>query len=231
MINVLQHGHVEIPLPARRNKRQEFKIKRMKNRDIRSDTDAEIIGHKTGSYLILINFKGNIRILSDALKQLVDNLAETTALFKNDLFVWQCFFQMNLRFFRKRMSGWNDNDQILLGNRNKLDQWFVVKFGTEADVIFLFFQSVQDITCQNLVTEQIEIDLLSFIGSEKAADDLGNKIHAKSTQEGNVDLAFSFTCKLETVHRRVQPVQGFFHILQKRLAIFGERNIPSVFFK
>lgn len=52
--------------------------------------------------------------------------------------------------------GGTDDDQILLGNRNKFDQWFVVKFGTEADIVFLLFQSGEDIAGKNLITEQIE---------------------------------------------------------------------------
>ena len=44
---------------------------------------------------------------------------------------------MDLGFLRKRMAGRNNNHQVLFGNRDKLDQRFVIKFGTEADIIFL----------------------------------------------------------------------------------------------
>ena len=65
----------------------------------------------------------------------------------------------------------------------------------------------------------------------KAADDLWHKVNTQSSEKSHIDLSFSLSCKLETVYRGIQPVQGLFHILQKRLAIFGERNIPSVFFE
>ena len=138
---------------------------------------------------------------------------------------------MDLGFLRKRMAGRNNNHQVLFGNRDKLDQRFVIKFGTEADIIFLLFQPGKDIAGKNLVTEQIEIDLFSFVGGEKIADDLRHKINSKGPEKSHINLPFSFSCKLETVYRGIQPVQGFFHISQKSLAIFGERNIPSVFFK
>ena len=76
---------------------------------------------------------------------------------------------MDLGFLSKRMFRRNDDDQILLGNRNKFDQWFVVKFGTEADIVFLLFQSGEDIAGKNLIAEQIEMDLFSHIGIKKAA--------------------------------------------------------------
>jgi len=138
---------------------------------------------------------------------------------------------MDLGFLRKRMSGRNNNHQILLGNGDKLDQRFVIKFGTEADIIFLLFQAGKDIAGKHLVAEQIEIDLFSLVGSEKTADDLRHKINTQSPEKGHINLSFSLSGKLETVYRGIQPVQGFFHIPQKSFAIFGERNIPSVFFK
>ena len=79
---------------------------------------------------------------------------------------------MDLGFLSKRMFRRNDDDQILLGNRNKFDQWFVVKFGTEADIVFLLFQSGEDIAGKNLITEQIEMDLFSLIGITKAAEQI-----------------------------------------------------------
>ena len=75
------------------------------------------------------------------------------------------------------------------------------------------------------------MDLFSLIGIKKAADDLWHKVNTQSSEKSHIDLSFSLSCKLETVYGGIQPVQGLFHILQKRLAIFGERNIPSVFFK
>ena len=231
MINIFQHGHIKISLPAWGDKGQDLKIQRVKDRDIRGNADAEIIGNKPCGNLILINLKSNIRVLSDAFKKLVNDLAETAPLLEDDLLVWKRFLQMYLAFLSKRMFRWNDDDQILLGNRNKFDQRFVIKFGTETDIIFLLFQSGEDITGKHLITEQIEMDLFSLIGIKKAADDLWHKVNTQSSEKSHIDLSFSFSCKLETVYRGIQPVQGLFHILQKRLAIFGERNIPSVFFK
>ena len=84
-----------------------------------------------------------------------------------------------LGFLSKRMFRRNDDDQILLGNRNKFDQWFVVKFGTEADIVFLLFQSGEDIAGKHLIAEQIEMDLFSHIGIKKAADDLWHKVNTQ----------------------------------------------------
>ena len=168
MVHILQHGHVEIPLPAWRDKRQDLKVQRVKDRDIRCNADAEIIGNKPCGNLILINLKSHIRVLADALKQLVNDLAETASLLEDDLLVWKRFLQMDLRFLSKRVFRRNDDDQILLGNRNKFDQWFVVKFGTEADIVFLPFQSGEDIAGKHLITEQIEMNLFSLIGIKKA---------------------------------------------------------------
>lgn len=68
MVYILQHGHVEIPLPAWRNKGQDLKVQRVKDWDIRCNADAEIIGNKSCGNLILIDFKSHIRVLTDALK-------------------------------------------------------------------------------------------------------------------------------------------------------------------
>ena len=100
----------------------------MKDRDIRGNADAEVIGNKPCGNLILINLKSNIRVLADALKQLVNDLAQAASLLEDDLLVWKRFLQMYLGFLSKRMFRWNDDDQILLGNRNKFDQRFVVSF-------------------------------------------------------------------------------------------------------
>lgn len=87
MVHIFQHGHVEIPLPAWRDKWQDLKIQRMKDGDIRGNADAEIIGNKSCGNLVLIDFKSNIRVLADTLKQLVNDLAETTSLLEDDLFM------------------------------------------------------------------------------------------------------------------------------------------------
>ena len=79
MVHIFQHGHVEIPLPAWRDKGQDLKIQRMKDGDIRGNADAEIIGNKSCGNLVLIDFKSHIRVLADTLKQLVNDLAETTS--------------------------------------------------------------------------------------------------------------------------------------------------------
>ena len=158
-------------------------------------------------------------------------MSKTASTLIDDLLVLECLFQMNLRFGSKRMIRRHDDYKILFGNRDKFNQWFIIDFGTEADIVFLLFQSGEDIAGKNLITEQIEMDLFSLIGIKKAADDLWHKVNTQSSEKSHIDLSFSLSCKLETVYRGIQPVQGLFHILQKRLAIFGERNIPSVFFK
>ena len=113
MVHILQHGHVEIPLPAWRDKRQDLKVQRVKDRDIRCNADAEIIGNKPCGNLILINLKSHIRVLADALKQLVNDLAETASLLEDDLLVWKRFLQMDLRFLSKRVFRRNDDDADL----------------------------------------------------------------------------------------------------------------------
>ena len=175
----------------------------MKDRDIRGNADAEVIGNKPCGNLILINLKSNIRILADALKQLVNDLAQAASLLEDDLLVWKRFLQMDLGFLSKRMFRWNDDDQILLGNRNKFNQRFVVKFGTEADIVFLLFQSGEDITGKYLISEQIEIDLFFFVGIKKAADDLRHKVNTQSSEKSHINLSFSLSCKLETVYRGI----------------------------
>ena len=75
------------------------------------------------------------------------------------------------------------------------------------------------------------MDLFSHIGIKKAADDLWHKVNTQSSEKSHIDLSFSLSCKLETVYRGIQPVSGFVPHPPERLAIFGERNIPSVFFK
>ena len=44
---------------------------------------------------------------------------------------------MDLGFLSKRMFRRNDDDQILLGNRDKFDQRFIIDLGTKADIVFL----------------------------------------------------------------------------------------------
>ena len=67
MVYILQQGPVEIPLPAWRDKGQDLKVQRVKDRDIRCNADAEIIGNKSCGNLILIDFKSHIRVLTDGL--------------------------------------------------------------------------------------------------------------------------------------------------------------------
>mgnify|MGYP006924815240 CR=1 FL=1 len=74
MVYIFQHGHVEISLPAWRNKGRSRS--RMKDGISGAMQMPEIIGNKSCGNLVLIDLKGHIRVLTDTLKQLVDDLAE-----------------------------------------------------------------------------------------------------------------------------------------------------------
>ena len=69
---------------------------------------------------------------------MIDDVSKTASTLIDDLLVLECLFQMNLRFGSKRMIRWHDDYKILFGNRDKFNQWFIIDFGTEADIIFLF---------------------------------------------------------------------------------------------
>ena len=70
---------------------------------------------------------------------MIDDVSKTASALIDDLLVLECLFQMDLRFGSKRMIRWHDDYKILFGDRDKFNQWFIIDFGTEADIIFLFF--------------------------------------------------------------------------------------------
>lgn len=90
----------------------------------------------------------------------------------------------------------NDDYQILLGYRGKFNEWFVIDLGTETDVVFLLFQSLQDLVCDDLIAVQRKVDLFSLMLIQKTTQDPGNKITSQSSQECNVDPPLTFAGKL-----------------------------------
>ena len=94
------------------------------------------------------------------------------------------------------MIRWHDDYKILFGNRDKFNQWFIIDFGTEADIIFLFFYAFQNLICDHFIAVQSKVDLFSLILIQKTTQDPGNKITSQSSQECNVDPPLTFTGKL-----------------------------------
>jgi len=113
---------------------------------------------------------------------------------------------MNLGFLSKRMFRRNDDDQILLGNRNKFDQWFVVKFGTEADIVFLLFQSGEDIAGKNLITEQIETSV--YKGYKQ------DKIEMRGDRAEMSDFPLYLNTVAGGLDRRDQTIGGFSFVVK-----------------
>ena len=123
-------------------------------------------------------------------------MSKTASALIDDLLVLECLFQMDLRFGSKRMIRWHDDYKILFGDRDKFNQWFIIDFGTEADIIFLFFYAFQNLICDHFIAVQSKVDLFSLILIQKTTQDPGNKITSQSSQECNVDPPLTFTGKL-----------------------------------
>ena len=139
MVGIFQGCHIEVSLPARGNQRENFQIQRVDDRDIWCYGDSETICHESGNYMVLGYLVRNIRVSTDLIKQMIDDMTQTASALIDPLLVLQCLFQMNLRLGSQWMIRRNDDDQILLGNRDKFDQRFIIDLGTKADIVFLFF--------------------------------------------------------------------------------------------
>lgn len=94
------------------------------------------------------------------------------------------------------MIRWHDDYKILFGDRDKFNQWFIIDFGTEADIIFLFFYAFQNLICDYFIAVQSKVDLFSLIFIQKATQDPGNKVTSQSSQKGNINVPLSFSGKL-----------------------------------
>ena len=123
-------------------------------------------------------------------------MSKTASTLIDDLLVLECLFQMDLRFGSKRMIRWHDDYKILFGDRDKFNQWFIIDFGTEADIIFLFFYAFQNLICDYFIAVQSKVDLFSLIFIQKATQDPGNKVTSQSSQKGNINVPLSFSGKL-----------------------------------
>ena len=129
------------------------------------------------------------------------------------------------------MIRWHDDYKILFGDRDKFNQWFIVDLGTETNVVFLLFQALQNLVCDDLIAVQRKVNLFSLVLIQKPTQDPGNKITSQSSQKSNIDPAFAFTGKLQIANRSIELLQNILGIGKERFSVFGKGDIPSVFLK
>lgn len=61
VIDIFEHCHIEVSLPARRDEWEDFYIQGLQDRDIWCDADAEPVGDESCGDLIFVNLIGDIR--------------------------------------------------------------------------------------------------------------------------------------------------------------------------